>query len=117
MPDGEEEARNCDVALGSLSVADAHARYAVGVAENLDGVMLEQHFDVRRRENPLLHRLRCAQERLADDEIDLAAQRGEVGRLLAGGVAAADHGYGMAGAKGTGADGAAAASRPCGRRF
>ena len=42
-------------------------------------------------EHPLLHRLRGAQVGLADDHVDLAAERGQIRRLLAGRVAAADH--------------------------
>ena len=42
-------------------------------------------------EDALLHRLRGAQIGLAHNHVDLAAERGEVGGLLAGRVAAADH--------------------------
>ena len=87
VTDGEEEARDVDRALLSVVPAQQGARYAGVVAQHLGGVVLEEHLDVLRAEDSLLHGLRGAQVGLADDHVDLAAQRGEVGGLLAGRVA------------------------------
>ena len=93
MADRQEESRDVDLPLRAVVPAQQRARYARVVAQHLGGVVLEQHFDVRRVEHPLLHRLRGAQVGFAHDQVDLAAERCEVGGLLAGRVAAAHHGH------------------------
>ena len=79
------------IVLHAVVPAQQGARYARIVTQHLDGVVLEEHLDVGGVEDALLHRLRGAQEGLADDHVDLAAQRSQIGGLLAGRVAAADH--------------------------
>ncbi len=93
VPDGQEEARDVDARLRAVGAAQQGARHAALVAQHLYGVVLEHHLDVGGVEHALLHRLRGAQEGLAHDQVDLAAERCQVGGLLARRVAAADHGH------------------------
>ena len=93
VSDGQEEARDVDLHLLAVVAAQQCARHARLVAQYLGGVVVEYHLDVGGAEHALLHRLRGAQVGFAHDHVDLAADRGEVGGLLAGGVAAADHGH------------------------
>ena len=93
MSDSEEEARNGDVVLLAINLAQTRSRNAIFVAQDLHSVMLKQDLDVRGVEDALLHRLRCTKERLAHDKIDLTTERCEVGSLLAGSIATAHNRY------------------------
>ena len=93
VSDSEEEARNLDVVLLTVALAESCARNTIFIAQNLYGVMLEENFDVRSVENTLLHSLRCAKEWLANDKIYLTAERCKVGSLLASGVATTHNCY------------------------
>ena len=93
VANGHEESRNGERPFLTVVVADRDARDARVVAQHLGGVVVEHHFDVGGVEHPLLHGLRSAQVGLAHDHVDLAADRGQIGGLLAGRVAAADHGH------------------------
>ena len=93
VADGEEESRYVDPDLLAVVAAQQRARHARFVAQHLGGVVVEHHFDIGGVEHPLLHGLRSAQVGLAHDHVDLAADRGQIGGLLAGRVAAADHGH------------------------
>ena len=91
VADGQKESRDVDRHLRAVVLTQQGSRDARFVAQHLGGVVLEQHLDVGGVEHPLLHRLRSAQVGLADDHVDLPAERRQVGCLLAGRVAAADH--------------------------
>ena len=93
VSDGQEESRDVDFDLLAVVAAQQSPRHARLVAQHFGRVVVEYHFDIGRAEHPLLHGFRSAQVGLAHDHVDLAANRGEVGGLLAGGVAAADHGH------------------------
>ena len=75
VADGQEEAGQVDCALLTIRVAHTDTRHTALVTQHLDRVVLEEYLDVRRIEYALLHRLRSAQEGLADDHIDFAAER------------------------------------------
>ena len=93
MADGQKESADIDRELLARRVAQSRARHAVGIAQHLDGVVFEQHFDVGGVHDSLLHRLGGAQERFAHDHVDLAADRCQIRSLLASRVAAAHHGH------------------------
>ena len=68
-------------------------RYAILVAQHLYGVVLKHNLDVWCVEYSLLHSLRCTQERLSYDQVNLLADRGQIGSLLASGVTTTHYGY------------------------
>ena len=93
MADGDEKSGRLDHALLAVAAAHPRSRHTVVVAEHLLRHRFEQRFDVGRAGYPRLHGLRRPQVVFADDQIDLAADRGQIGRLFAGRVSAShdDH--------------------------
>ena len=98
VADGEEETVDGDVHLFLVRLTKAfhqvRALYAV-FAKEPDGVVFEEHLDVRRLKDPFLHHLRGAQVGFADDEINLLREAGQVERFLARRVSAAHDRYAL----------------------
>ena len=93
VSDRHEEAGDVDFGFRAFVVAQQGARYAGFIAQHFGRVVLEEDFDVRGVHHPLLHGFRSPQVGLADDQIYLAADRSQVGGLLACRIAASDDRY------------------------
>ena len=96
MADGEEEAVDLDVEVVFLRCAllahDVSALHAV-LAEEAHGVAFKEDLDVLLVSHPLLHNVGGAEIVLADNEIYLVGESGEVEGLLACGVAATHYSH------------------------
>ena len=89
---GQEEAVNGKVIalfVRLAKVADHMRSLQLGLAVESQRVVLEQDFDLRVVEHALLHDLAGAEIVLADNQINLFAERCQIVRLFAGSVAAA----------------------------
>ena len=98
VSDGEEEAVNLYMAnllLGCAFLIDEVCSLHLWFARQAQCVVLEEDFYLGIGEHTLLHDLRRAEIRLADNHIHFLAEPCEIGCLLAGGVSAAHHGNGL----------------------
>ena len=77
--------------LHTVVAAQQGSGHAHLVAQDLLGLMLPEHLDVGGVEDSLLHGLGGTEDVAAHDHVDLAAERGQVGGLLAGSVASSDY--------------------------
>ena len=91
MADGEEEAVDVDIKDSAILAEKAGAGDAESVPKDFLRLAVPQDFDVLRREDLLLHRLRGAEDVAADNHVDLLAEMGQVAGFLAGSIAAAHH--------------------------
>ena len=66
---------------------------ALLLPEELLCLVFPQHLDIRCIQHTVLHGLGGAQHVTTDDEINLVAELGKIGGILACGVAAAYHGH------------------------
>ena len=92
VADGYEEAVYPDIKNLASLAHEAGSGDARCVAEDLLRLAVPEHLDVGSGANTLLHGLGGPEHVAADYHIDLGAEAGEIGGLLAGGIASAHHG-------------------------